>query len=131
MNTMTDQVRTDLSDLVRDRRAELRLSLRAVEARTADETGESAIKYGWLNKLEKGQDITPPRLRELRALAAGLDLPLGRIQDAAAAQFLGIQSEWSASGDARALVEQAERLTPEQREAVRGLIETLTDKSGT
>lgn len=110
--------RTDLSDLVRNRRAALRLSLRAVEEHpgNAGEDGKPIIKRGWLDRLEKRKSVIPPQVPELTALSAALDLPLGRLQDAAGAQFLGITSVWSDSGEARALVAHAERLTPEQRD---------------
>jgi transcriptional regulator with XRE-family HTH domain len=137
MNLMAEQdrpthtERTDLSDLVRKRRAELRLSLRALEQRTADPgTGEPAVKYGWLNNLEKAApNLTPPRLPVLDALAKALELPLGRLQDAAGAQFFGIDTVWSASGEARALVTRADQLSPEQREQIYRLIDMFAPRS--
>lgn len=118
--------RTDLSDLVRDRRAELRLSLRAVEARTLDPaTGEPLCKYSWINKLEKGLAIVPPAYEQLEALASALDVSLGRVQDAAGAQFFRIDTVWSVSGEARALAIQADRMTSEQREQLMRLIDTI------
>jgi hypothetical protein len=119
--------RTDLSDLVRERRAEQRLCLRGLEARTVDPaTGEPLCKYSWINKLEKLLTVDTPSFPQLKALASGLELPLGRLQDAAGAQFFGIDTVWSASGEARALVSRADRLTPEQREQLIRLIETFT-----
>lgn len=118
--------RTDLSDLVRARRRELRLSLRAVQDRTADpDTGEPLLKYSWIDRLEKGQPVIPPQYLQLRALAAALETPLGRIQDAAGAQFFGIDSVWSESREARALVRRADRMTPEQLEQLMRLLDTL------
>lgn len=122
--------RTELSDLLRDRRAELRLSLRDVEERTrvrAD--GTPLIKRGTLDNLEKAvpRMSWTPRLPELQALARAYELPLGRIQDAAGAQFMGIDPVWSASGEARALVKDAERLTPKQREQLAKLIEAFAN----
>ncbi|MFF9844661.1 XRE family transcriptional regulator [Streptomyces sp. NPDC013740] len=118
--------RTDLSDLVKDRRAKLGLSLRGLEARTLDSgTGEPLCKYSWINKLEKVQAVVPPSYPQLVALAAALDLPLGKVQDAAGAQFFGIETVWSASGEARALAVRADRMTPEQREQLLRLIETF------
>lgn len=116
--------RTHLSDLVRERRAELRLSLRAVEEHPGnrDADGRPLIKRGWLDRLEKCLPVIPPQVPELTALAAALSLPLGRLQDAAGAQFLGIDVVWSTSGEARALVEHAERLTPAQREQLARLL---------
>ncbi|MEU7044987.1 XRE family transcriptional regulator [Streptomyces varsoviensis] len=122
----TPGARTHLSDLVRERRAELRLSLRAVEERAiSPKTGEPIIKRGWLQRLEKAQPVIPPQLPELEALSRALELPLARLQDAAGAQFLGIESEWSTTGEARALVRHAERLSPEQRQQLARLLETF------
>ena len=118
--------RNDLSDLVRERRAKLDLSLRGLEARTVNpETGEPLCRYSWINKLEKLQAIVPPSYPQLVALAEALELPLGKVQDAAGAQFFGIDTVWSASGEARALAARADRMTPEQREQLLRLIETF------
>ncbi|KAA6221765.1 XRE family transcriptional regulator [Streptomyces albofaciens JCM 4342] len=128
MTTMVEQddtyTRTDLSDLVRNRRAELRMSLRAVEEHPGNvgPDGKPVIKRGWLDRLEKRKPVIPPQVPELTALSAVLDLPLGRLQDAAGAQFLGITSVWSESGEARALIAHAERLTPEQRDQLARLL---------
>jgi hypothetical protein len=123
--------RTHLSDLVRDRRAELRISLAALERRTIDPDSDTRLKRSWLHRLETAESVIPPQLEELRALAAGLDLPLAVLQEAAASQFFGIDSVWSTSGEVRALVERAERLTPEQINQVRRLIETLAPDNPT
>ncbi|MDK1473691.1 hypothetical protein QNO07_09685 [Streptomyces sp. 549] len=121
--TMAEQTappNTALSDLIASRRQEQRLSLRTVQDRTIHpDTGEPVIKYGRLNKLEKNSPgITPPTLEELEALAGALALPLGRLQDAAGAQFLGIETVWSESGEMRTWVELGERLSPTQRDAI-------------
>lgn len=123
-----DDARTDLSDLVRDRRAALNLSLAAVAERTAETRGgEPVIKRSTLDNLEKASPrmAWTPRLRDLKALARALDLDLGRVKDAAGSQFFGIDTVWSASGEARALVERAERFTPEQREQLMRLLDTF------
>lgn len=123
---MTDE-RADLSDLVRSRRAELRLGLRGLAERCIDPENPEAGSL-WtrttLNTLEIGK-IKPPRLPELRALARGLDLPLGRLQDAAGAQFFGIDTIWSTSGEARALIESADRMTPQQRAQLMRLLDAF------
>ncbi|MFD5975517.1 XRE family transcriptional regulator [Streptomyces bacillaris] len=129
MNLMAEHdapARTDLSDLVRARRQELRLSLRAVQDRTVDpDTGEPLLKYSWIDRLEKSQPVIPPQYPQLRALAAALELSLGQVQDAAGAQFFGIDTVWSESHEARALVRRADRLTPEQLEQLRRLIDAI------
>ncbi|MFF5891219.1 XRE family transcriptional regulator [Streptomyces globisporus] len=118
--------RTDLSDLVRARRQELRLSLRAVQDRTVEpDTGDPLLKYSWIDRLEKGQPVIPPQYPQLKALAAALELSLGQVQDAAGAQFFGIDTVWSESHEARALVRRADRMTPEQLEQLRRLIDAI------
>lgn len=130
MNLMAEHdapARTDLSDLVRTRRAERRLSLRAVEELGGEdpETGKPWIRYSWIDRLEKGLPVVAPTLDQLYAFTRALELPLGRLQDAAGAQFFGIDVVWSESSDARALVRRADRMTPEQLEQLRRLIDTI------
>lgn len=121
----TPGARTHLSDLVKQRRADLRLSLRAVEARTAGEDGQPVVKYGWLHRLERGEPVIPPQVPELEALARALEIPLGRVQDAAGAQFLGIDAVWSESGEVRALARRLEKYTPQQREQLARLLDAF------
>lgn len=126
---MTTQ-RAHLSALVRDRKARLGLSYERLAERCIDpETGEQTVKGSWLHRLAQNKPVIPPELPMLRGLAAGLEVTLGAVQDAAGAQFLGIDTVWSASGEARALVERAERLTPEQREQLSRLLDAFTPES--
>lgn len=117
--------RTDLSDLVRNRRAELRLSLRAVQDRTIGPNGEPLAKYGWIDRLEKGKAIVPPTLEQLQALAPALELPLGRLKDAAAGQFFGVDSVYSPDEQVRALVHNFEDLSPEDQRKVLAMVEAF------
>ncbi|MCA1223852.1 helix-turn-helix domain-containing protein [Streptomyces sp. 8L] len=119
--------RTDLTDLVRNRRSELGLSLRKLAERCVDPEAPDAgpiWKYAVINRLERGLPVIAPIVPELRALAAGLQLPLGLIQDAAGAQFFGIDSVWSDEGDVRALVHDYRSMSPEDQERVRDLMRT-------
>ncbi|MEV1094735.1 XRE family transcriptional regulator [Streptomyces sp. NPDC049952] len=119
--------RYQLADLVRARKAELDLSYEKLAVRCVDpETGSQTVKSSWLHRLATYLPVQAPDLPALRGLAAGLDVPLGRVQDAAGAQFFGIDVVWSASGDARALVERADRMTAEQREQLMRLLDTFT-----
>ncbi|MGW7435653.1 hypothetical protein [Streptomyces sp. NPDC054849] len=130
-NNARTPARTDLSDLLRDRRVELRRSLRQVEERTGlREDGTPVIKRSTLDNLEKAvpRMSWTPRLPELQALARAYELPLARVQDAAGAQFMGIDSVWSSSGRARALVQNAEKLTPRQLELLEELAETFANE---
>lgn len=123
-------VRTDLSDLVRDRRAELGLSLRALTERCIDpDTGEVPFKFGWIGKVEKADPtVVAPRLPLLRALAAGLAYPLRAVQDAAAAQYMGIVQDaiWSQDRSTRITVARMGELSEEEREEFAHMAELWT-----
>jgi transcriptional regulator with XRE-family HTH domain len=118
MNVMVEQQQgTQLADLVRTRRAEKGLSLRAMAELCIDpETGEQLAKYSWIDRLEKGQPVVPPQLPQLTAMAAALDLPVRLLKEAAAAQFMGVETgEWSADGTVRAVAAHMEEMTPAER----------------
>jgi len=115
--------RRHLSTLLRERRAELGLSLRDVEERTLGDDGVPVVKRAWLSNLERAAPGPPPGEEQLRALSRALGLPYSEIGDAAAAQFWGIGRVWHAG--ARALVAQVERMTPEQVERLNQLIDTF------
>lgn len=118
--------RTQLRDLVRERRAELGLSYERLAARCVDaESREQTVKGSWLHRLESGERVTPPDVSQLRGLAAGLEVPLGRIQDAAGAEFFGMDIVWSKSEEARAWVERADKMTPKQREQLMRLLDAF------
>lgn len=137
MNTMVDsQSRTDLADLVRTRRGELKLSLRALADLCVDpaDPGEPLWKFGVLHRLEKGLPILRPGGPELRALAAGLRLPADDVKTAADSQFHDIPNDataprpssidtvWSEDRKTRAMVRDYESMTPEDQERVRQLM---------
>lgn len=102
----------ELADVVRARRAELRLSYERLGDRCVDDRTGTRVSGSWLHRLETGLPVIPPQLPQLRALASGLDLPLSRLQDAAGRQFLGLESVHP-SADVRILMRHAEELTPE------------------
>jgi transcriptional regulator with XRE-family HTH domain len=124
MAAMTE-ARTDLSDLVRERRAELGISLVKLEERSIDPEGEGQVKSSWLHRLERGMPVIAPNLPQLRALAAGLDTPLRMLQDAAGAQFFGIEPRYSESGAVRALVSRWEAMTPAEQAQLQAIIEAF------
>lgn len=125
MTAMAEQ-RTDFSQVVRDRRAELGISLRELEARAIDpDTGEQA-RFGWISKVEKGRSVDAPSPEVLRALAAGLGLPLRVLQEAAAAQFLDmITHVWSQDHTTRVLAARIEEMTDEERQQLADIAETF------
>ncbi|MFE0651400.1 helix-turn-helix domain-containing protein [Streptomyces sp. NPDC059534] len=119
----TSALRT-LSDVVRERRQELKLSLRELADRCVDSETGAIIKFGWINRLEKDvPELTAPKAPELRALAAGLSLPLATLQEAAGVQFHGVTTRWSGSSKTRAFVNRFEELPPEDQERVLAMLE--------
>lgn len=98
---------TDLSDLVRTRRAETGLSLEAVAAATAGpRSGGRLVEADWLDRLERAA-LDPseyPEYPQLDALANALDLDPGELQEAAGVQFMDVHTVWSEDGQVRAVV---------------------------
>ncbi|MFM9473990.1 hypothetical protein ACKI1J_15770 [Streptomyces scabiei] len=103
----TPSVRTDLSDLVRVRRATAGLSLEAVAAATVNPSdGERLVEVDWLDRLERAA-LSPdeyPEYPQLDALVNVLDLDPGEVQEAAGAQFMDVHTVWSEDGQVRAVV---------------------------
>lgn len=79
-----------LTRLVAERVGEGReITFRAFEARAVDPDTGYKPSRSTIWKAAKGESIKPsPEL--IRAFAAGLNLPLGRVQAAAARQFIGL-----------------------------------------
>ncbi|MFF7130051.1 helix-turn-helix domain-containing protein [Streptomyces sp. NPDC008240] len=123
---MTEQ-RTDFADLVRQRRAELGLSVRALADQSVDpETGEQPFKFGWVSKLERGGSTDAPSASALRALSAGLSLPLRVLQEAAAAQYLDMESfVWSQDRTTRVLAAHIEEMSDEERAQLADIAESF------
>lgn len=119
--------RTDLSDLLRDRKEQLGLSLRDLEAACVDpEDPERQPQYrrGTLGNLLGAQGTKPPTRAQLRALSSGFRLPLGQLQEAAGAQFFGIDTVWSEDAEVRALVHGYQEMSPEDQAWVRTIIDS-------
>lgn len=131
MHAMTEQRRTQFTDLVRARRAELGYSLRELEARTVDGSGEAQVKFGWLSKLERGEPVLAPKEGALRLLASALALPERIVQAAAAAQFLGFDPQgdpgvvWSDDLTTRIIVAHAEEMSDDDRRQLAEIAETF------
>ncbi|MFD4745008.1 XRE family transcriptional regulator [Streptomyces rubiginosohelvolus] len=121
--------RTDFADLVRRRMAELRLGLRAVAERAVDpdrpEEGSLWTK-GTLENLANGRAIKAPGPGQLRALAVALEVPLRSLQDAAAAQWFGMETVTAGEGDleTRLLVRRYQAMSPEDRRRLQIIAET-------
>ncbi|MGW4388243.1 helix-turn-helix domain-containing protein [Streptomyces sp. NPDC004685] len=122
--------RTQFADLVRGRRAALGLSLKAFAERAIDPvTGEQAVTYSWVHRLETGEPVTPPQLPELRGLARAAQVELETMQDVAGQQFHGVDPVWSVSGEAKAYVRRLEAMTPEQREQLLRFLDAIVPRS--
>lgn len=98
--------RTDLSDMVRERRAELGMSLEEAAARAVDPgSGEHVVDVGWLERLERGE-LDPsefPEYPQLDALTDALHLDPGLVQGAAGIQFMEVHHTWSKDGQVRGI----------------------------
>ena len=123
----TPEQRTQLSDLIRSRRAELKESLDTFAAKAVDPVSGVRVTRGWIYRLETGQKITPPVYEELCALRAAAQLPIERIQDAAGAQFHGVDPlrGGAGTGEAVAYVRKLDSLPADQRERLLHLIDTM------
>ncbi|NXY93478.1 XRE family transcriptional regulator [Streptomyces sp. BR123] len=116
--------RTDLADLAQARMAELALSYRSLAASCVDPEepqGGPLWTRGTLQNLINGK-IKAPGPAELRALAAGLDLPLRVVQDAAAAQYFDLDPVYGADQKVRAVVRHLADLSAEDLAKVEQLI---------
>ncbi|MDX5569352.1 hypothetical protein PYK79_47255 [Streptomyces sp. ID05-04B] len=127
---MTGEVttgRTDLSDLLRTRKEELGASYRDLEAACVDPKDPKAgplWRRGTLETLIKGGSIKPPSFPQLRALEAGFRVPLRLIQDAAGAQFFGIDTvREDDDADIAAFVHDYRGMNAEDQAWVRAIIQ--------
>lgn len=120
--------RSELRAIVVERKEALGLGYQRLAVRCIDpESGEQTVKPSWLHRLATGEPVEPPSYEMLRGMAAGLDIPVGVLQDAASAQFFGVQRAFSASAEGQAFLADADRLSPSQREAIRALMRSLTE----
>jgi len=134
MHAMAQQ-RTDFADLVRQRRATLKISVRKLEELSVDPETGTQVKYGWISKLERGESTDAPSPAALRALAVGLSTPLRLLQEAAAAQYLDMQDPiWSKDRTTRVLAAHIEEMDLEERQQMLHIAETFarrkTQRSG-
>lgn len=117
--------RTDLSDLVVRRKADLGLSYEKLAERCIHpETHEQVIKGSWLHRLATGQPVIPPVAHQLEGLAVGLDVALGLVREAAGSQFLGIDTIWSDDEEVRAMVHEYREMDAEDQAKVRALMQS-------
>ncbi len=123
--TPSPERRTQLSDLIRERREELGESLDVFAPKAVDPVSGVRVPRGRIYRLETGAKITPFVYEELCALAAAARLPVERLQDAAGQQFHGVDPLRSGSGESVAYVRKLDSLPADQRDRLLQLIDTL------
>ncbi|SOB83162.1 hypothetical protein [Streptomyces sp. 1331.2] len=104
------------------------MSYQTLAAIAIDPQSGEGVGATWLHKLVKGNVARAPEARVLRALAAGLKLPLSEVQRAAAEQWLQYTST-ELSGlpeDVRVILGHLEGMAPEDLSRARAVIEALT-----
>lgn len=125
MTVMANQTRRDqLSQLVRERREELGLSMSQLVAACDDPT----LNSSWISRLETGQVKDIPRESRLAAIAKGLRLSYQTVARSAAAQFLGVEEEavWSEDGSVRAVVDRMGELSEQDRRELAAIAELFS-----
>lgn len=114
MAAMAEETRDDLSRLVKDRRAELGMSLSQV----VEASGDPDLNSSWISRLENGQLKEVPKRQRLESLARGLRLPFQTVARGGARQFMGVESgepEWSSDGSVQIVVARMGELDAEGR----------------
>ncbi|MFI7315203.1 helix-turn-helix domain-containing protein [Streptomyces hygroscopicus] len=118
---MVEETRDHLSRLVRDRRAELGISL----AKVADASGDPDLQASWISRLEHNQLKDIPTRARLEALGRGLQLPPRQLARAAGAQYWGLTEEYSQDESARAIVDHLEEMSAPERRQLQAMIEAF------
>ncbi|MDR3081969.1 MAG: XRE family transcriptional regulator [Streptomyces sp.] len=127
--------RTDFADLVRERRAELGISLRDLEARAIDPESGVQAKFGWLSKVENNKPVDTPKLELVKAVAAGLTLPLSVVKGAVMRQFLDYDPaqdagvSWSEDMTTRIIAARATEMSDEDRRQLAEIAETFARRN--
>jgi transcriptional regulator with XRE-family HTH domain len=121
MLAMVEETRDQLSRLVKERRAELGVSL----AQIVELSEDPDLNPSWISRLENGQLKDAPKRERLVSLAKGLRLGFQLVARAAAAQFMGVEddAEWSSDGSVRAVVARMAELSEEGRRDLADLAE--------
>lgn len=118
--------RTQLRDIVVQRKEEIGLGYERLALRCIDpETGQQTVKSSWLHRLATGKTVEAPDYETLRGMAAGLEVAVGELQDAASAQFFGAARVFAESAEGQAFLEDAEQLTDTQRGAIQALMRSM------
>lgn len=120
--------RTQFRDLLIARKDALALSYTRLASRCLHPvTGEPTVKDSWLHRVATGEKVQAPDYDMLLGMSVGLEVGIDVLQDAASAQFFGAEKIFSETAEGRAFLEDADRLTEAQREAIRALMRTLSE----
>ncbi|MFD5632404.1 hypothetical protein [Streptomyces sp. NPDC127072] len=120
--------RTQFRDVVVERKAALKLSYAKLAARCVHPgTGVQMVKDSWLHRVATGENVEPPDYDDLLAMSIGFEVDINVLQDAASAQFFGSQKVFIESAEAKAFLEDADRLSPAERQAVQALMRSLNE----
>ncbi|MFJ9522014.1 hypothetical protein ACIRPK_27635 [Kitasatospora sp. NPDC101801] len=121
-----------LSRLVREALDRPGVTFRRLTESTVDPATGYRPGTTWLHKLVRNEVVRAPEPQVLRALAAGLGLPVLQVQRAAAAQYLDyVTTELTGlPADARAIVAHLAELDPADLPRVRVVIEALVAARG-
>ncbi|MGI5408668.1 hypothetical protein ACQEV9_17975 [Streptomyces chartreusis] len=129
---VTEEARTDLSDLLKNRMAELGLSYRTAADATIDPRNPDAgplYKRGTLENLLKDRIASAPSEAQCRALAAAFQLPVTAVQRAVAAQYQGYVAEhWDRSEKARVLIARIDEMDDDALDRLSRLAEVVLDE---
>ncbi|AYA18624.1 transcriptional regulator [Streptomyces alfalfae] len=132
--TVEQAERADLSDLVRDRMAELGKGVRTIADATVDPENPDAgpqYKRGTLDNLINNRGVKPPTEAQLRGLQAALDVPLVALQRAASAQFFGYVSErWGGGAKHRLFIARIEEFSERELDKLDQMADIMLRRDG-
>ncbi len=120
-----------LSTYLRQWMAERDESERGLARRARDPETGLALRHGWINQLVLGQVTRAPELWRLRALAVAIGVPVRKLAELAAAQYLGIATaEITVSEEETIVVSVPPGITQEDRERLVRIVEDVARHMG-
>lgn len=116
-----------LSRLVLDALAEPGATYVRLSSRSIDPQSGIRLSGSYLHGLGQNKVVRAPEISALRALAAGLNLPLSVVQQAAAAQYLRYEAEEFVGygDDVRIIVARLAGMTEDEVRLVRRIVEVV------
>lgn len=105
-----------LSRLVKEHLESSGQSLREFAEKCHEPQGDRTLVHSWIDQLVHGRMARAPELWRLRALAAGMGVPLQALTELAAVQWLGVEvAELVTMQRDRVVVTVPEDMSPEKR----------------